>query len=221
MARGTSAVIHVFPFEVEVFLQMVMGIGWILTYLVLIYKGFKDKSCGMPFAALCGNATWEFIYSFLFPLEYGQVYINYIWFGLDLIIFYQFIMYSKSELPHPLSKQLFVPTLMMTLSLSFGLHYTMKLQFSDLGTAVSAYGLNLMMSILFILMLLRRNHLKGQSIYIAVFKLFGTIGASFLCYSLFPSSTLLMFLYLSTFFFDVVYLILLDQKRKDMRAVIR
>ncbi|MBP1931054.1 hypothetical protein [Ammoniphilus resinae] len=212
---------HVFPFEMEIFLQMVMGMGWILTYLVLIYKGFKDKSCGMPFAALCGNATWEFIYSFLFPLDYGQVYINSIWFGLDLIIFYQFIKYSKSELPKPLSEQLFVPTAVVTLVLSFGIHYTMKLEFSEFGTAISAYGLNLMMSILFILMLFRRNHLKGQSIYIAIFKLVGTIGASFLCYSLYPTSTLLMFFYISTFFFDVVYLILLDQKRKDLRVFVR
>lgn len=209
---------HVFPNEIELVLQLIMGSCWIITYLILIDRGFKDKSCGMPFAALCGNITWEFIYSFIFPSSNWQIYINYFWFGLDLIILYQFIKFSRQDLPSPLSGKFFIPTLIISLFTAFSLHYTFALEFSNLDGAYSAFGSNMMMSMLFVLMLLRRNHLKGQSIYIAIFKWIGTISACFLSFSLYPTSILLWFLYLSTFFFDTLYVYMLYDRSKKTRG---
>jgi hypothetical protein len=205
---------HIFPSEMETFLQLMMGSFWIITYLILIYKGFKEKSCGMPFAALCGNITWEFIYSFLMPSTNRQVYINYLWFGLDLIILYQFIKFSRQDLPSPLSDKLFIPTLFISLFTALSLHYLVAFEFSNFDGAYTAFGSNLMMSLLFILMLLRRNHLRGQSIYIALFKWVGTASASFLAFSLYPHSLLLWFFYVSTFFFDVLYIFMLYGRKK-------
>ena len=73
------------------------GMFWILTYIFIISKGFKDKTYGMPLIALCANISWEFIYSFIFPHTPPQLFINYLWFGLDVIIVIQFLKYSKNE----------------------------------------------------------------------------------------------------------------------------
>ena len=47
-------------------LTLTSGISWTIVYLTIIYRGFKDKTCGMPFFALALNIAWEFIFSFLF-----------------------------------------------------------------------------------------------------------------------------------------------------------
>ena len=85
----------------------------------------------------------------------------------------------------------------------------------------SAFGQNLVMSILFIIMLFKRNSLRGQSIYIAVFKMLGT-GLTSLHYYLFEpitqSSFILPSLYVSIFIFDLayIYLVLRFYKRNKI-----
>ncbi|MNR49209.1 hypothetical protein D3C85_1685580 [compost metagenome] len=69
----------------------------------------------------------------------------------------------------------------------------------------SAFGINLMMSILFIKLPFTQG-LKGQTIYIAYYKMIGTLCASILCYSLYPDSILLLLLCLLTTIADIVYI---------------
>jgi hypothetical protein len=73
----------------------------------------------------------------------------------------------------------------------------------------SAFGQNLVMAILFILMLSKRNSLEGQFIYIAVFKMLGTDLTSLHFYLHEPitqSSFVLPSLYISIFVFDMLYI---------------
>ncbi len=52
------------------------GVFWTLTYLLIIRRGFQDKTYGMPFFALCANISWEFIFSFVLPHTPPQRYRN-------------------------------------------------------------------------------------------------------------------------------------------------
>jgi len=70
-------------------------------------KRFKDKTYGMPLIALCANISWEFIFSFVFPHTPPQLFINYLWFGLDSIIVIQFFKYGKNEFLNLSSKKLY------------------------------------------------------------------------------------------------------------------
>lgn len=209
---------HLLPPEMELWLALMAGVFWVLTYVIIILKGYKDKRCGMPFAALCGNVTWEYIYTFIFPHPPPASYIIFLWLVLDVVILFQFILYSRDDLPKPLSGRFFFSTLVTALFIAFTLHYFIALEFSNFDGGYSAYGLNLMMSLLFVAMLLRRNDLRGQSMYIAVFKLIGTVFASILSYSFYPSSVLLMYLYIVTFFFDVLYLVMLRNRMKRVKV---
>ena len=73
------------------------GIFWILAYVCIISKGFKDKTYGMPLIALCANISWEFIYSFVLPSSPPQLFINYLWFGLDCVIVFQFFNTTETN----------------------------------------------------------------------------------------------------------------------------
>lgn len=95
----------------------------------------------------------------------------------------------------------------LTLVTSIGAVFLVTLEFHDGGT-YSAFGQNLMMSVLFICMLFRRRSLRGQSLSIALCKCIGTACASlaFYFYSApWQHSVLLPFLYVATFFYDVLY----------------
>jgi hypothetical protein len=80
----------------------------------------------------------------------------------------------------------------------------------DLEGSYTAFGSNLLMSVLFIEMLYRRKSLRGQSLGIAVSKMLGTALASlaFILYAdRFRGSALMGFLYVSIFVYDLAYVV--------------
>jgi hypothetical protein len=187
------------------------GIFWILTYVFIISKGFKDKTYGMPLIALCANISWEFIFSFIFPHTPPQLFINYLWFGLDILIVIQFLKYGKNEFSNLSSSKLYTLFTFLIVS-EFGIILISSITIGEFKGVYSAFGQNLLMSILFIMMLFKRNSLRGQSIYIAIFKMLGT-GLTSLHYYLYEpitqSSFILPSLFVSIFVFDIVYIYLI------------
>ena len=74
-----------------------------------------------------------------------------------------------------------------------------------------------MMSALFIALLLRRPDVNGQSIYIAVFKMIGTLLPSTLFFLRYPEALLLNFCYVAIFILDLVYALLVYNKHRALR----
>jgi hypothetical protein len=185
------------------------GLFWTATYILIIRRSILDRTYGMPLAALCANISWEFIFSFILPSPSIQRIVNIVWFVLDAGILACFLRYGRNEFAN-LSKWTFFTTFGLTLATSFGAVLLVTLEFHDSGT-YSAFGQNLMMSVLFILMLYRRGSSRGQAISIAVSKLLGTALASlafFLYTAISHRSVLLPFLYVSILVYDVIYVVM-------------
>lgn len=198
-------------------LMVVGGLFWSLTYILIIRRGFKDKTFGMPLVALGANISWEAIYSLIFPPLPPQLYINYVWLGLDAVIVYQFLRYGKTEFVK-FSIRKFNSVFLLTTLAAFGTILTISYILRDFLGVYAAFGQNLAMSVLFISMLYGRNSIKGQSIYIAIFKMLGTgiISLAFYLYQpISQESILLPFLYVSIFVFDVLYVGLFYKKCKQ------
>lgn len=200
------------------------GIFWILAYIFIISKGYKDKTYGMPLFALCANISWEFIYSFVLPHSPPQLYINYLWFGLDAAIVVQFFKYHKNEFPSISALKLYT-LFVVALAFAFSIILSGGLYFGDIDGGYAAFGQNLLMSVLFVLMFYKRgNTLRGQSIFIAVFKMLGTGLTSIHFYffeSVSQSSTVLPVLFMSIFIFDLLYTVLiLNQYRKNHKSLL-
>jgi hypothetical protein len=183
------------------------GVLWTLAYLLIIRRGFLDRTYGMPLVALCANLSWEFIFSFVYPHDLPQRAVNVVWFSFDLVILLQLLLYGPREFAD-LPRRAFYAVLALALATSFGAVLAVTLEFDDFDGAYSAFGQNLMMSVLFIAMLRSRGSLRGQSVGIALLKLGGTALASFAFYFHNPDyagSVLLPFLYVTTLIFDGVY----------------
>jgi hypothetical protein len=184
------------------------GVLWTLTYLLIIRQGFLDRTYGMPMAALCANLSWEFIFAFVYPHDLPQRAVNVVWFSFDLVILGQVLLYRPREFGN-LSRRLFYAGFALALGTAVGAVLATTLEFDDFDGAYSAFGLNLMMSILFVTMLYSRGSLRGQSISIAALKMGGTALASFAFYffdSDYAGSVLLPFLYVAILVFDGIYL---------------
>jgi len=194
-------------------LEIGSGIFWTLVYILIIRRGFYDKTYGMPIAALCANISWEFIFSFMIPHGPPQNYVNVVWFIFDLVIIFQTLRSGRAVFE---PSRLFYPAFLLGLVTSFGVILAITYEFSDRDGKYAAFGQNLMMSVLFIAMLLKRESLSGQSIYIALFKLLGTVLPSILFFLRFPGSVLLNFLYVAIFVFDAIYLAMLYVKHREL-----
>lgn len=200
------------------------GIFWILTYIFIISKGYKDKTYGMPLFALCANISWEFIYSFVLSHSPPQLYINYLWFGLDVAIVVQFFKYHRNEFPNISTLKLYI-VFVVALAFAFSIILSGGLYLGDIDGAYAAFGQNLLMSVLFVFMFFKRgNTLRGQSIFIAVFKMLGTGLTSIHFYffeSVSQSSIVLPVLFMFIFIFDLLYTVLiLNQYKKNHKSLL-
>lgn len=198
---------------------MIGGAFWSLTYVLIIRRGFKDKTFGMPMAALCANISWEAIFAFFTPHESPQIYVNYVWFFLDVIIVIQFLRYGKIEFSK-ISRWQFYGVFALGLAIAAPIILVINQEFDDNDGVYAAFGQNLMMSVLFVNMLRNREDTRGQSLGIGLFKMIGT-GLSSMAFFFFKpiaqDSMLLQFLFVSIFVFDVIYVISLCRKsRKDI-----
>lgn len=205
--------------SIDTILQGLSGLLWIITYILIINRSIKDKTYGMPFLAMCLNLSWEFVFAFIYKTDIFHQVVCLIWFVLDLMLACTFFKYGYKDFKnkYSLSKISFLILINFTLISSF---IFMILAPSDFGilfhgdiiqtAGFIAYLQNLLMSILFVLIFLERKNLKGQSIFIAIFKWLGTLSVSIMKLSSMVSSnpTELFIIFLIQIF-DILYIYLL------------
>ncbi|RNI27559.1 hypothetical protein EFA69_15655 [Rufibacter immobilis] len=205
--------VHIDP-TLSSFLMVSSGLFWTITYLLILRRGYEDKTYGMPMVALCANVSWEFIFSFVYPHPQPQLAIDYLWLLFDLGIVGQYLWYGRKEFPEQLPPRLFYGTFLFTLVYCALTIAFMAQEFEDYIGIYAAFAQNLLMSVLFIRMLLKRSSSKGQSLYIGLSKLVGTVFPSILFYLYFPHSNLLLLLFIGIFLLDLTYVGLLYRKLK-------
>lgn len=162
-------------------LILLAGLFWCAAYVLIIYRGFKDKSCGMPLLVLCINMAWEFVYGFLGHLSAqppSMRLVSAAWFVLDCAIVWLYFRYGRKEfrraLPHAPEKG-FVPMVLLLFGMAFALVYLSVFEWNDHTGVYIAYMDDALISILFVVMLMRRGNADGQSMWIGLCKFVGTL----------------------------------------------
>ncbi|WNR44874.1 transmembrane-type terpene cyclase [Paenibacillus roseipurpureus] len=195
-------------------LQLSSGVFWTIAYVLMIYKSFQDRRPSIPLAALCANLTWQTIFTFIYPIDDLQMLINLVWLALNFMIMLQYLAYTT----HRKHKTI---RLLLSLAAAFLIHLSFTGEFQDLQGKYLAFGMNFMMSLLFIVML-RQQGTLGQSVGIGVMKFLGSMCAAIIFYYLFPDSPLLLVLYVFIIILDLTYIIMLKrQKRRDVGYMFR
>ncbi len=204
------------PAEVDPTLSIALKIGsgffWTAAYILIIRRGWKDRTYGMPLAALGANLAWEFIFSFVLPHQPPQLQVNRVWLLFDLGLLWQTLRFGRERQVHPWLRKNFYALLGAAVVGGFFAVYTITLEFSDWGGMYAAFGQNLMMSLLFIGLAINRENAQGQSLWIAAAKMIGTVLPSILFHLTYPRSPLLNFLFIAIFLADLLYLVLLRRR---------
>ena len=171
---------------------------WALTYIGIIYRGFKDQSYGMPIVPLALNLAWEIVFAIFIPpygsadselIPYGGLkaqIIFLIWATLDLVILYTYFKYGYKyfERAYRITRGQWIGFTVFMLIFSFFIMYYGGLFFWQFetyfnndqieGAKMIAFIQNAIMSISFIAMYYLRGGPEGQSFTIAWAKWIGT-----------------------------------------------
>lgn len=209
---------------------------WTVTYALVIARGRRDRTFGMPLAALCANLAWELIFlcdTIAIGAIDERLAMIVPWTLLDFAIVWQCFAFGPDDFRDPRVRRWFRPALVVMLGLAGGLVWTLVRELHDAIGWQVAFGQNLMMSILFVAMVLRREDVRGQSMYIGLAKLLGSLFAFVLALfwsprslhehwakllpdAYHPIAPLLVTLYCGIFLFDVLYVVLLWLKHRDL-----
>lgn len=183
------------------------GVFWLLAYILIIYRGFKDESYGMPVVALIGNIAWEFIFGLGIesgcPVTWSScpatviTIRNFIWLLFDVVILYTILKYGRKYFTGFLQR-FFIPIVLGSIVVAGLLIYSIVQEFYirnawgvsvggqvpeflpltlQGGSYYTGFALNVIMSILFSFMIMRRQSVEGQSVYIAISKWLGSLAA--------------------------------------------
>lgn len=169
------------------------GVFWTITYFIMVFRGFKDKSYGMPLVALALNFTWEVTFSMIYPpANSGTVLtiINTVWMLCDIGIVTTYFVYGYKyfKKQYGITKTIFYISSLLAFMLAFLLMYTGGPFFGNFsqyfkgdifeGAQFIALIQNAIMSISFVSFFYSRKNsgtpIEGQSFYAAITKMLGT-----------------------------------------------
>lgn len=216
-------------------------LAWGIAYVLIIYRGFRDRTYGMPMPSLAANLSWEAIWSFVIhPFsDLGHI-LTIAWFGIDVVIAYQCLAFGRNDATEPFLRKYHRWLFAAALAIAFPLTYLAFEEFDDWYAEYTAVGGALLMSILFIGLLIRRRSVSGQSMYIAVAKCVGTFLAwvatsltvnttaanpwpdnlltfvgDTVTHTAYPLTPMITFLYATTFATDLLYIAMLRSKLRE------
>ena len=210
------------PETFKLVLTIVSGVCWTIVYVDGIRLGFKHKSYAIPFYALALNLAWELIHAIrgFYAGPDLQTIINCVWYLFDVGILWTYLKFGAKYFPPNIPQRWFGVWTLLGLGTAFLVEYAFITEFDPfVGGAYAAFLQNLLMSVLFITMLVRRGSREGQSFVIAINKwigtlaptiLFGVIGSG----SFRGPSFLVLVLGVLCSIFDLIYIYLLTRARE-------
>lgn len=203
------------------FLTVVGGLAWTVVYVEAVRVGFRDRSYGIPAAALALNFAWEAIYashSVTTGLS-AQGVFNIAWGVADLLVLYTFFRFGRSELPAWVTRKLFVGWGVLLGITAFVVQGLFVVEFGwEDAPRYAAFLQNLLMSGLFIAMFMARGGSRGQSLLIAVAKWIGTLAPT-IVFGWYENSPLILGLGALCSIFDLAYVGLLLRARERHKSL--
>lgn len=226
----------------QVAVGAVMYLAWTAAYGIIIHRGFKEKTYGLPWPCVVLNVCWEAIFSFELTdarLHWFFHWGNRLWFVFDVLILFQLFRYGRAAQVVPWLERWFYPLFFLSLATAAGALYTFTLYFNDLKGVASSMTMNLVMSIAYPLFHLSRPGRRGLSTAVAWLKMVGTLAGSVFLATWWPAQfvdghlrthpsvqepstyTYMYFLYSMIVVFDCIYIALCTTEDRERKLAAR
>jgi hypothetical protein len=195
---------------------------WGVAYAILVVRIPRHRFVEIPFFAVCGNVTWEFLWGFVFEVEMlGETLQWFYRLGcvLDLFILAWVFRFGAQQVSLPALRRSFPLLLVGSLAGWTAFYWTFRAEGYDLPLGSnSAYLINVVMSVLYIGLVLRVRDVSVFSTDLGWLKGLGTgmvTGFVFLAY---PENTFVQTLGVLTALLDATYLVVLRARRRGWLA---
>jgi hypothetical protein len=209
----------------EMVAAIIGSLLWVLAYVLMIRKGYQDKTYGLPLLAIMLNFSWEFIYVVVYPPDDRTVlWLRIAWLVFDVCNVWLLVRYGKAMQSVPEIRQHFYSVLVWTFALCYVGHLAMHYKFVDHPATDSAYSINFIMSVLFVFMYFNRRDLRGLSYGAAWAKMLGTGIMSLAGFIGFlregSPDYFLEYLFVCVFLFDVLYIYFLHKAARHPAPIV-
>lgn len=211
-------------------LGIIGDVFWDVAYLLAIWMGFKQRTYCLPLLAICLNFAWEILFTIFYPPltaagvpDVPKVVLYGVWLVLDAVIIFQLARYGREQQTVPFLRRHFHKLLALTFATCLVGELTLFISMGRRYQDEMAYGMNLLMSVLFIAMLVGRPRLVGISQGVAWFKMLGTglISVAYVLSYLGGRAALLpiaFFFYLTILVVDAIYVVLVRKAQAELGA---
>jgi hypothetical protein len=218
---------------------------WLLAYILIVRRGFEEKTYGMPIVAMMGNWTWEWIYGLGLDSSCPPVWdaCPERWFQLgdfsamffDLLIVYTIFRFGRDKVSSHFFRKYYYPILVFGIIAAFVIQYAFIKEVGfpntnslavrgeidpyftgDSGGAYSGFILAFLMGVLFIGMMAERNSLEGQSFIIALAMLLGNVASYIFMLIVQTGSQFLNILAYFTLIVNLIYVLMTYRKSVEL-----
>ena len=171
----------------------------------------------MPVFAAASNFAWEFVWGFIPPpTDMGLliVWAYRIWFFIDIFIFYGVLKYGHKQITTSALLRYFVPIKIITVIAWIFIYYFFKAQgFDTVIGANSAYIAQLLISVLYVLLILKQKDISMFSYSVAWLKMIGSGLIAVFMFMHYTDNHLLHTLCVLSVSLDIAYIIIFIRKR--------
>ena len=204
--------LNTIPMSVSALLGASNGL-WTMAYIMCLWLGSKERTYCIPASALAANWGCEFAYIFLNGSPAIVIYCFVPLICVSSLLIYQYFKFASKDIPTPnMPASWIVPSFAIGALASMGYSVFMTRHFQDAGWHYS-YFVNLVDSVMWVHMLLRRNSMSGQSLYIAILRMFGSIGTHIAVYVMSgPNYPIFFMTALLITAFDLLYIVMVFAK---------
>jgi hypothetical protein len=229
IARGDFAY-HLLDNSTLLNLTVLGDFLWAVAYILIIRQCFRQRSYGLPLAAIVMNFTWELQYSLLQPprcdngsVDVVKVSMILAWVVLDAVIVWQLFRYGRAEQSIPEVQRHFPAVVLVSLMLAALGNLTFARFHPAAAAPFSGLIINFVMSLLFVFLLFGRPNLRGISWGAALFRVAGNSVIFFANIFLLRQTgpgvrDFALFLFAGTALFDLIFLTLLYGRRHVLWA---
>lgn len=203
---------------------------WAIAYVLIIRQCFRQRTYGLPLVAIVMNFTWEVYYSVFDPprcdgggVDWAKVVMILAWVALDVFIVWQLFRYGRDEQTIEEIRKYFPFVLVGSLLLAAAGNLAFAKFHPDAAAPLSGLVINFVMSLLFIFLLFGRPDLRGIGWGASWFRVIGNSVIFFANLFLLQESPpslrwFVLFLFIGTALFDVIFMVLLYSRRAGAGA---
>ncbi|KAF2462741.1 uncharacterized protein BDR25DRAFT_386151 [Lindgomyces ingoldianus] len=162
-------------------LTIVMGVLWIVAYILYMRQSYRDHSYGMPLLSLCANISWELVYGFFYPPGVAEFVTFAPYFLVDLGLVYTTLKFGANEWKQSAIVQKNLPLIVFIGSAALtAAHWCFAVLFTDIHQASfwSGYACQIIVSWAAIAQIVSRASTRGHTLAIWWFRFTGTLCAT-------------------------------------------